>query len=333
MGYEHLLDKTAKTLNWSLKERIRAIWEDSFIPYPQGNAVLSLFEELLSRPRTLRPQNILLTGVPGNGKTALLHEFEKRNPRRKKLANNQGETQKVLLTGAPGNGKSALLNECERRHPRQSEPGVEIIPILRTTAPVNGGEGKLLSTILQPFGYSDWDAGSVVSKQRRVLTALFTCRVRLLMIDDVNNMLHGGKKKSEALFAIRNISNYLRIPIVFAGSEEAGIVFGDEESLTTRLEVSKLPLWTEGRHLSHFLWELESTLSLKKASCLYKKEKAHLIVDLSKSLDASGRGGVLVNILKLVKTAAINALKDESEQIMDRHLKIASERYALRTIR
>jgi hypothetical protein len=92
-------------------------------------------------------------------------------------------------------------------------------------------------------------------------------------------------------------------------------------------------LWTEGRDFVKFLWELESTLSLKNASCIYKREKAHLIFELSKHLDPGGKAGVLNNILKLVKTAATNALNDGSEQIIDQHLKVAAERCAWRTIR
>jgi len=326
LGYDHLLRETADTLNWSQKERIRCIWEDIFIPYPQSDLILTRIEELMERPRTLRPQDILLAGPPGNGKTALLQEYQKECARIESVHKTDVEEPKILLTGTAGNGKSAIQQECERRNPPHSEPDVEIKPVLRTTAPVSGGEGKLLSAILQQFGYENWGAGSVASKQNRVLNALECCGVQLVIIDDVNNMLYGGKKKSEALYAIRNISNYLRIPIVFAGNEQAKAVFSDEPSLTSRLELLELPLWTENKDYHKFLWELEATISLKQPSQLYKKGKAHLIFELSKYLDPEGRKGILVNTLKLVKTAAVTAISDGTEYITIQHLESAAKR-------
>jgi hypothetical protein len=320
LGYDHLLDETVETLNWSQKDRIKAVWYDTFIPYPRSTYIISRFDELIERPRTLRPQNILCPGPAGNGKTALLQEFENRNPRKK----NPAEIA-ILLSGIAGNGKSALLQECEMKYPSQVTRPIEIIPVIRTTAPVGGGEGRLLSAILQQFGYKDWDTGSIDNKQKRVLLSLWICHVRLIIVDDVNNMLHGGKKKSEALYAIRNISNYLQIPIVFAGSEEAKVVFRDEPSLTSRLELLELPLWVENEDFYKFLWDLESTLSLKRSSHLYKREKAHIIFELSKSLDPDGRPGILVNILKIVKTAAVNAILDGSEYVTIQHLRSAAE--------
>jgi len=328
MGCEHLFSETVKTLDWPLQDRIQCIWQDSFVPYPQAEEVLSRFEELKSRPRTLRPQDIFLTGLPGNGKTALLRESEERNPRQDNIATT--EAPKVLLKGPSGSGKSALLQECEKRNPWRKELPARSIPVLIATAPVSGGEGRLLSALLREIGYEDWESGSVDCKQKRVLSALSACGVQLVIIDDINNMLFGGIKKFEALYASRSVSNYLQIPMVFAGSEEAAQVFGDESSLTTRLEVLELPLWIENRDFCEFLWGIQATLSLKKNSHLYEREKAHLVFELSKSIDSDGRPGRLVNILKIAKTAAVIGLRDGSEQITIEHLKSAAERCAWR---
>jgi len=330
VDYDHLLDETVATLNWPLEKRIDAVWCDSFIPYPMADEILSHIDRLRKRPRTLRPQGTLVAGIPGNGKSALFHEYARRHspfndPRHASIQDY--ETQKLLLTAPPGNGKSALLQQYGWKHLGHSTAEVEIRPVVIALAPVNGGEGRLLSAILKAIGYGeDWDKGSTDSKQRRVLNALVNCRVEIIMIDDINNMLHGGKKKSEALYAIRNISTYLKIPLVFAGSEEARIVFEDEPSIKTRLDVLELPLWTEGHEYCEFLYNLELTLSLRKSSCLWKKEKAHLVLELSKSLDPDRRPGILFNILKLVKTAAETGLRDGSEQITVEYLKSAADR-------
>jgi len=328
VGSDHLVDEVVPTLGWQLDKRISFNWRDRFISHQKTDEIHALIDRLRARPRTLRPQGLLVASVPGNGKTALLQEYARRfaphkNPEH---ADQDNETARLLLTATPGNGKTALLQEYAFRHPNYSTPETSIKPVVIALAPVHGGAGKLYSAILKALGYKDWDQGSIDSKQRRLLNALVNCRVELVVIDDVNNWLHGGTSKSEALYAIRNISNCLQIPLVFAGSEEARIVFEEEDSIKTRLDIVELPLWSEGHEYYDFLFNLESTLSLKNASYLWKEEKSHLIMSLSGVLDPYGRRGIIYNILKLVKTATESGLQDGSECIEASHLKAAAEK-------
>jgi hypothetical protein len=320
VDYEYLIADTIETLEWSLVDRIRSIWEDGYIEYARANYISKQIDELLKRPKTLRPQNLALIGCPGNGKSALMCRYKE----------SHSPTPKIYIQGQPGNGKSGLLKQTVKLNPRHSELPAEIIPVLYVTAPIGGGEGRLLSWLLREIGYVDWDLGTIDAKWKRVLNALSCCKVQLVIVDDIQNMLVGGKRKFEALYAIRNISNCLGIPAVFAGSEEVQDVFEGDTSLTTRLQVLELPLWRENHDFRQFLVGIQATLSLKKNSHLYEKQTAHRIFDLTKLLDPEDRPGILVNILKLVKSAAVEALRNGSEQVTIKDLDTAADRCAWR---
>ncbi|MBI3860255.1 MAG: TniB family NTP-binding protein, partial [Thaumarchaeota archaeon] len=252
---------------------------DCFVRYPAADEVLRKLEDLRTGPRRLRPQNLLLYGSGGNGKTAVLDEFV-------------DIRKDLILTSEAGNGKTALVQEFGAHHPERSTPDMEIKPVIRTEV-VSPGESRLLSAILQSLGYEDWDRGSNDSKFKRVLNGLDKCRVEVLAIDEFHNMLQGGKREYESLRVIKTISNKLGLPIVLSGTELALRVLRDDPQLLTRFDVVKLPLWEANQNYIDFLYYFESTLSLAEASHLYREEKAQPILELSRSLNPEGRQGVL----------------------------------------
>jgi ribosomal protein S8 len=276
---DHLLPDVASTLAWPVEKRIEQIWSDSFVPYPAAEQIIEKIERLRSRPRTIRPQNLLITGPPGNGKSAILNEFLERNP-------------------------------------EQFTPEVTVKPVVIAEVPAGAGEGRLLGSILRRLGYSeDWDKGSTDLKTRKVLNTLKRCRVEILGIDEVNNLMEGGKMAWESLRTLKEISNELGLPIVFAGTEEALVVLREDTQLTTRVDAMRLRPWEYGNDFCRLLCNLESTLSVAHPSRLYSREKAALILDLTASLNPRRRKGILFDIIKLVKTSAELVVRDGSEII------------------
>lgn len=324
-GYRHLLPEVTETLSLPLEERIRFNSMDRFVKYPLADEILGRLERLRTRPRTIRPQNIILSGPAGNGKTALLEEFLETHRATKPLVAPGEKKANLLLTGQAGNGKTALLQEFVTRHPGHSTPSVELSPVIRIEA-TSPGEGRLLSAILRGLSYDeDWDRGTIDAKLRRVLNGLHMCRVELLAIDEFHNMLNGGKRMYESLRIIKTISNLLQLPIVLSGTDDALMVLRSDPQFLTRFEVVKLPLWEDNQAYVDFLYRFEATLSLSKPSHLYGKEKAPVILELSKAIDPGGEPGVLYSVIKLIRLAAEAGLKDGSEQIEVMHLRRAAE--------
>ena len=75
----YLLPQVRSALNLPSQDRINFILKDSFIPYEFAK-VLSRLEDLKNRPRSARPEGVLIVGPTGNGKTVLLREYVARNP-------------------------------------------------------------------------------------------------------------------------------------------------------------------------------------------------------------------------------------------------------------
>jgi type II secretory pathway predicted ATPase ExeA len=324
-GYPHLLPEVTETLSLPAEQRIRFNSIDRFVRYPLADEILGRLERLRTRPRTIRPQSILLSGPAGNGKTALLEEFLETHRSANSPVAPSEEKPNLLLTGQPGSGKTALLQELVTLHPGRSTPSVEIKPVVRIEA-TSPGEGRLLSAILRGLGYDeDWDRGTIDAKLRRVLNGLHMCHVELLAIDEFHNMLNGGKRMYESLRIIKTISNLLQLPIVLSGTEDALTVLRNDRQLLTRFEVVKLPLWEDNQAYIDFLYRFEATLSLSKPSHLYSKEKAPVILELSKALDPERKPGVLYSVIKLVRLAAEAGLRDGSERIEIMHLRQVAE--------
>lgn len=313
--YDHLNKETKETVNQTKELRIAHNWKDWWIRYRKADEILQELEKALLRPVSIRPLNELIVSPAGNGKTALLSRFR--------------ETHLAIISAA-GNGKTALVLEFSGRHPEQTTPDVQIMSVIYVLTPPSPNEGRMLSAILKGLGYPDYDKGTVASRERMVLNALNMCQTRLILVDEVHNMLGGYKRAEEALRVLKNISSSIGIPIVFAGTEDALTVLKYDPQLTTRLNVIEIPLWKNDEEFRRLLFLFEGTLSLMKPSQLWKDPKATKVFELSAAFDSNPdkrRAGILVNILKLIRYAADLAITDGTEQITINHLEQAAAKW------
>ncbi len=209
-----------------------------------------------------------------------------------------------------------------KKHPEADSFQAMIKPVVYALMPSEGiGEGGVLSAILYVAGDPWWDKGSVVARQRRVFDILDQCKTRLLLLIEMNNMLSeiGKKRTLQKLNILKNISNYMQMPMVFAGSQETEDIIRNCPSLATRLDKIELSLWTDNQILWDWLANVEGTLSLRKESRLY--EMAPEILRYSKLIDPFGYAGTTYAILKLAKESAVKAVKDGTEKVTSEHLR------------
>lgn len=325
--FPHLRPDVIETLPWSPDKRIEFNNADRFVQYEQADKALARLERLHTSTKTIRPQNLALSGPPGIGKTSILGEFMRSHPSLPvdSHISEEDSSPNLVVTGPPGSGKTALLHEFQRRNPGRSTDDVEIKPVLKVEV-TSPGEGRLLSAILKELGYyEDWDRGSIDSKLRRVLNGLQNCRVETLMLDESNHFFEGGKRTYESLRVIKTISNLLGVHIVLVGTGELCVVLTYDKQLQSRFEVIKLEPFGLNQAFIDFLYQFEASLSLAKPSCLYKEDKAPRILELSKALNPDRRPGVLFSITKLIRLASEMAITDGSEQIQQDHLKLVAE--------
>lgn len=326
---EYLTEQTKATLKMSLAERIAYNWEDSWIRYDAADEILGELEDAFNRPTAIRPLNGLIVAPPGNGKTALLGEVRGTHPWTTTSHTAGDSGANILLTSTAGNGKTAIMNRTWTTHPEFDTEPVVVKPVVYVLTPADCNEGKLWSELLRGLGYSDYDRGSLLMKKRIVLNALKKCGTRLILVDEIHNMLGGRAKAEKSLAVLKNISTETGRPIVFAGTEAASEVLEYDTQLTTRLDRLEIPLWKKGRELGRLLHGIESTLSLRNPSNLHEDPLMSKIYSLSAAFDTNPdkkRPGILVNILKVTRFAAGYAIKDGTERITTAHLERAAEK-------
>ena len=315
-SYDHLTELTRATLSWSKPDRIAYNWRDSWIKYRVADEILSDLEEAFNRPSAMRPLNELIVAPPGNGKTALLHEIGEAHPN-------------VLITSPPGNGKTGILRAEVNTHPEVGAKEVEVKPVVYALTPADCNEGKLWSEFLKRLGYPNYDIGPVITKKRIVLNALIQCQTKLILVDEVHNMLVGRAKAEKSLAVLKNISTETGRPIVFAGTNDAREVLEFDTQLTTRLTMHEIPIWKNDYEFARLLYGMQATLSLHNLSSLHEDPLRTKIFDLSKGFDTNPtlkHSGILVNVLNLVRFAAGYAIRDGTEKILSKHLELAASK-------
>jgi Bacterial TniB protein len=257
-------------------ERIIAIESFKWINYPRSIEVLDKMNQLLRVSTKDRMPNMLLIGDTNNGKTAILKRFVKQNP--------------------------SFVKE---------DTGQISCPVLYIQAPPEPDERRFYNNILEsvaaPYKFND----RVDKKQIQVINTLRNLDVKILIIDEIQHILAGSQMKQRLfLNVIKYLSNELKIPFIGAGVKTAQNAIQSEEQLVNRFIPEHLELWKyqEGEcDYKRLLQSLEMIVSLKNPSNIVQRPIALKILSMSE--------GTIGEIVRVIQTASIAAIKNKSEKI------------------
>lgn len=275
-----LTEAAEKALALPPEKRIEYIQRDRWIGYDVAKEVIDRMEALLNHPPVQRTPNLLLIGETNNGKTSILQRFRARHPPKDDFLSDEAVSLQVLyieLEGAP------------------SEDGLYC---------------QILSALFSPFKYS-----MPTPKKRELVYRLFDkLGIRMLIIDEMNNLLASRKDKQQTfLNAVKRMGNVLQVPIVAAGVIEAARAIHTDPQMANRFEPFALPLWRDDERYWRLLASFERMLPLKEPSDLVEERLAGRILSISE--------GRLGEISQLLKNAAVYAVREGTERIDEKALK------------
>ena len=274
----HLSANAQATLALSVAERLDRIRRPRWIGYTRAKQLLDKLDDLLTHPKTHRMPNLLIVGDTNAGKTMLANRFVQLHPADKTLA---GEAV--------------------------------IVPVLAIQAPPGPDEGRFYNAILEALSTPYNPRERVAQKQIQVLRMLKRIGIRMLIIDEVHNVLTGAvTKQRQFLNVLKYLGNDLQITLVGLGTKEALRALQADPQLANRFEPAALPRWQLDQEFQMLLASFERALPLRQPSRLADEELARKLLALSE--------GSLGELSVLLTSAAVYAVRSGTERIDEKVL-------------
>lgn len=177
----------------------------------------------------------------------------------------------LLIVGPTNNGKSMIAEKFRRLHPpeRSACGGREVIPVVVMQMPSEPSSRRFYSALLTALNapVSFYVHGAQL--QRHALELLRAVQARVLIIDELHNVLAGAHaRRAECLNTLRFLGNELRMPIVGLGTKQAQIAVRSDDQLENRFEPVPLPPWEDNLEFARLLTSFERALPLREPSGL-----------------------------------------------------------------
>ncbi|MDJ0361025.1 TniB family NTP-binding protein [Rhodococcus sp. H29-C3] len=252
-------------------DRIRMIRSERWIGYPQARAVLDQLETLLAWPDRQRMPNLLLLGPTNNGKSMIIEKFR-------------------------------------RTHPAASLSDREQIPVLCMQMPPDPSPGRFYLALHTALGTPTRPRNRVHELEQQALTLLRATGVRMLIIDELHNVLAGRDNvRREFLNVLRFLGNELRIPLVGVGTRDAYLAIRTDPQLENRFHPMTLPTWSNTTDTRLLLASFTASFPLRKPSHLTSPEMTDYLLTRCE--------GTIGELATLLTAAAVTAVDNGEEAI------------------
>jgi hypothetical protein len=203
-----------------------------------------------------------------------------------------------------------IVNRFYQKHPPYDNPEGEsiILPVLIIESPPVPDENRFYNAILEavfaPYRASD----RVDKKQFQALSILKRVCLRMLIIDEIHNLIAGSlNKQRHFLNTLKYIGNKLQIPIVGVGIKDAFVALQTDPQLSNRFKPAVLPRWEMGNDYLRLLASFERMIPLKQPSDLTETTLALKLLSMSE--------GIIGELSAVLTEAAVKAIKGGDERI------------------
>ncbi|QKF72371.1 transposition-related ATP-binding protein TniB [Aliarcobacter faecis] len=279
----NLAPQFRKYLEMSDEERIYFIQKDKWIDYPLANKVLLKMQDIFNAPKSIRSRGMLLYGDSNNGKTAILKKFY-RDFSKDEYIDEDGDL-------------------------------IHLMPILYVISESSSDESVMFSKILSAMNVPVNHKEKAIKKKEEVIYNLGIMKTKLIIIDEIQNVLQGPyNKMTQLITSLKTLNNTTAIPIILAGTQDAMSAISIDNQTKSRFKPLELPNWNNDENFSRFITTIEAMLPLKKASNLYQNyELLTYLHELS--------NGCIGEVIDILKDASIYAIRTKSEKITKKEIK------------
>lgn len=170
------------------------------------------------------------------------------------------EPECIAIVGETGTGKSRLLKRFSKRWRRERHATFTEVPVLYVQVPPKCTVKMLAGAILYELKSPFWARGDELERTHQLTTLLSECKVRMVILDEVNHLADRGAQKSHYHVGdwIKQLVSKARIPVVLAGTHAASVLWDTNEQLADRYrEILRLKPLSPDR-----LEELRSVLAV-----------------------------------------------------------------------
>ena len=146
------------------------------------------------------------------------------------------EAEHLLIIGESGVGKSTLLRRFRDLHPPVARDEYTEVPVLYVALDSACSIKKLARSLLLELGSKYWDKGDESQLTYQLIYLLRGCRVRLVILDEVNHLVDKGGEKTHHNIAdwIKRLSDATHLPFVLAGIPRAERLLDTNDQLRSR---------------------------------------------------------------------------------------------------
>ncbi|MEH7747329.1 TniB family NTP-binding protein [Neobacillus drentensis] len=263
----------------TLEEKIYKI-KTLHVNHPRFKNAFKLIEQChRSLEHTSDPQCMLVTGPSGAGKTTLFKSYVKTYD---KVMYESTRTKKTLLWG-------------------------------EVPSPVR--IATFLEMMLEMLGDPFPTRGTIGNKNHRLVKLIKDCKVELIMLDEFQHFVSRERYKInyEVADCFKSLINRTQVPVVLFGLEEAEEVIESNPQLLRRFSY-RCPMapfsYNTPQGVNEFrtlLGQIDKNLPFKEHSNLADADIADRIMYAT--------NGVMNSVMKIIRDAALRAVKDNRERI------------------
>ncbi len=217
----------------------------------------------------------------------------------------------LMVYGSSGIGKTMIAKRMASQYPASYDAGLGVTktPVLLLQAPPAPDERRFYQHILASIGAPMWGRHTVSELEVRVLSHLRDMDLKMLMIDEVHNLLAGSyREQRRFLNMLRFLANDLCASLVVFGINEALDAIRGDDQLARRLDEHFLPLWDDDVEFSRLIQTLIAAMELEQTSGL-RINSLRTILNVT--------GGVTSRVFTMIKALAIEAIETGEERITD----------------